>query len=51
QELILVIPTLFKVSLFDLFPVEEWINGENQGRKIFGKQAKPYQNKQHRLTR
>ncbi|WP_455737656.1 DUF7709 family protein [Acinetobacter ursingii] len=52
QELILTIPTLFKVrSLFDQFPVEEWINGENQGRKIFGKQAKPYQNKQHQLTR
>ncbi|WP_419337404.1 DUF7709 family protein [Acinetobacter ursingii] len=34
----LVISTLFKVrSLFDQFPVEEWINGENQGRKFVGK--------------
>ncbi|MGL4586245.1 MAG: DUF7709 family protein [Acinetobacter ursingii] len=47
----LVIPTLFKVNLFDPFPVEEWINGENPGRKFVDKQAKPYQNKQHRLTR
>lgn len=46
QELILAIPTLFKVGLFDLFPAKEWINGENQGRKFVGEQAKEYQNKQ-----
>lgn len=46
QELILAIPTLFKVGLFDLFSAKEWINGENQGRKFVGEQAKEYQNKQ-----
>ncbi|WP_455905870.1 DUF7709 family protein [Acinetobacter ursingii] len=51
QELILAIPTLFKVNLFDLFPVEKWIKGENKRRKFVDKQVKPYQNKQHRLTR
>ncbi|MEB3754933.1 DUF7709 family protein [Acinetobacter sp. MD2(2019)] len=46
QELILAIPTLFKVGLFDLFSVEEWMIGENQGRKFVGQHAKHYQNSQ-----
>ncbi|MBJ9985495.1 hypothetical protein IAE19_08570 [Acinetobacter sp. S40] len=47
QELILAIPTLFKVGLFDLFSIDEWIQGENQGRKFVGEQAKEYQSKQN----
>ncbi|MFT4020894.1 MAG: hypothetical protein QM666_05175 [Acinetobacter sp.] len=42
QELILAIPTLFKVGLFDLFSVEEWIHGENAGRQFVGEQARRY---------
>ncbi|MDV2441842.1 hypothetical protein QR665_20700 [Acinetobacter gerneri] len=42
DELILAIPTLFKVGLFDLFPINEWINGDNAGRKFIGEQAKIY---------
>lgn len=51
KELILAIPTLFKVGLFDLFSVEEWIDGQNQGRKFVGEQAKKYQNKYAHLTK
>jgi len=36
DELILAVPTLFKVGMFDLFSVEEWINGSNAGRKFVG---------------
>ncbi|RKG33828.1 hypothetical protein D7V21_07935 [Acinetobacter guerrae] len=51
QELILAIPTLFKVGLFDLFSIEEWIKGENPGRKFVGEQARKYQNKQRELDK
>lgn len=43
EELILAIPTLFKVGLFDLFAIDEWINGDNAGRSFVGRQAKLYQ--------
>ncbi|ENV52278.1 DUF7709 family protein [Acinetobacter junii] len=36
DELALAIPTLVKVGLFDLFSVDEWINGNNAGRKFVG---------------
>ena len=42
QELILAIPTLVKVGLFDLFNPDEWILGNNAGRKFVGEKAKAY---------
>nr|WP_174506696.1 hypothetical protein [Acinetobacter sp. Marseille-Q1620] len=42
QELILAIPTLVKVGLFELFSVDEWIRGDNRGRKFVGEKAKEY---------
>ena len=42
EELRLAIPTLFKVGLFDLFSVEEWIAGNNPGRKLVGELAIQY---------
>ncbi|MCH7385466.1 hypothetical protein MMP71_16615 [Acinetobacter dispersus] len=42
DELILAVPTLFKVGMFDLFSVEEWINGNNAGRKFVGEKAKEF---------
>lgn len=42
QELILAIPTLVKVGLFDLFSPDEWILGNNAGRKFVGEKAKAY---------
>jgi hypothetical protein len=39
QELLLAIPTLFKVGLFDLFPPGEWISGNNAGRRFVGEAA------------
>lgn len=42
QELILAIPTLFKVGLFDLFSINEWVQGDNAGRKFVGEHAKQY---------
>lgn len=42
EELILAIPTLFKVGMFDLFSIEEWINGSNGGRKFVGEKAKEF---------
>ena len=30
------IPLLMKVGMFDLFPPEEWIQGDNEGRKQVG---------------
>lgn len=42
DELILAVPTLFKVGMFDLFSVEEWINGSNAGRKFVGEKAKEF---------
>ncbi|PWY80264.1 hypothetical protein BO94DRAFT_537142 [Aspergillus sclerotioniger CBS 115572] len=31
------IPLLQKVGMFDLFPPEEWIQGDNEGRKLVGR--------------
>jgi hypothetical protein len=42
RELELSVPTLFKVGLFDLFSVEEWINGANPGRRFVGERAQEY---------
>ncbi|NNP70634.1 hypothetical protein [Acinetobacter sp. Ac_5812] len=42
EELILAVPTLFKVGMFDLFSVEEWINGNNAGRKFVGEKAQEF---------
>jgi hypothetical protein len=42
KELILAIPTLLKVGLFDLFSVDEWIIGNNAGRQFLGEQVKQY---------
>lgn len=42
QELILAIPTLIKVGLFDLFSPDEWISGDNLGRRFIGEKAKQF---------
>lgn len=42
EELILAVPTLFKVGMFDLFSADEWINGTNAGRRFVGEQAKQF---------
>lgn len=42
KELELAIPTLVKVGLFELFPVEDWIAGTNLGRRFVGECAKDY---------
>ena len=42
DELLQAIPTLVKVGLFDLFSLDEWINGSNPGRSFIGKKAKEY---------
>lgn len=48
NELSVAVPTLFKVGLFDLFSVEEWISGNNAGRKFVGEKAKEFLEKQDR---
>lgn len=40
QELAAAVPTVIKVGLFDLFPPEEWIAGDNPGRSFVGQLAK-----------
>lgn len=42
DELILAIPTLFKVGMFELFSIDEWIQGDNLGRKFVGEKAKAF---------
>lgn len=42
DELKLAIPTLVKVGLFELFPVEDWISGNNAGRSYVGQLAKEF---------
>jgi len=42
RELALAIPTLVKVGLFDLFAPQEWIDGDNPGRRFVGEQARQY---------
>ena len=41
-ELEIAVPTLIKVGLFDLFAIDEWIEGNNPGRTLVGKLAKNY---------
>ncbi|WP_374517461.1 DUF7709 family protein [Undibacterium squillarum] len=36
EELRLSVPTLIKVGLFDLFPPQDWIAGDNPGRRYVG---------------
>ncbi len=42
KELEMSIPTLIKVGLFDLFSPEEWIHGDNPGRRFVGEKALEY---------
>ncbi|MBJ9904094.1 DUF7709 family protein [Acinetobacter bereziniae] len=42
QELILATPTLIKVGLFDLFSPDEWMSGDNLGRRFVGEKAKQF---------
>ena len=42
EELKLAIPTLFKVGLFELFPPQQWIDGDNPGRSFVGIHARAY---------
>ncbi|WP_280563956.1 MULTISPECIES: hypothetical protein [unclassified Chromohalobacter] len=46
EQLEAAIPTLIKVGLFELFSVEEWINGSNPGRSFVGRHAKKFLAKQ-----
>lgn len=39
EELAAAVPTVIKVGLFDLFPAEEWIAGDNPGRRYVGQLA------------
>jgi hypothetical protein len=41
-ELKLAIPTLLRAGLFDLFNPEEWIKGNNPGRRFVGEEARRY---------
>lgn len=50
QDLVSAIPTLVKVGLFELFSPEEWISGNNPGRKFVGECAKTYLAKQTRSS-
>ena len=42
RELELSVPTLIKVGLLDLFEPEEWIHGDNPGRRFVGEKAREY---------
>lgn len=42
QQLEAAIPTVAKVGLFELFPPEDWIAGDNQGRRLVGILAAKY---------
>ncbi|OHX13032.1 DUF7709 family protein [Chromobacterium sphagni] len=42
RQLQLAIPTLIKVGLFQLFPAEEWIRGDNPGRTLLGEMTERY---------
>ncbi|GAA0349589.1 hypothetical protein GCM10009092_12490 [Bowmanella denitrificans] len=39
EELRLAVATLIKVGLFDLFSPQEWMAGDNPGRRFVGEQA------------
>lgn len=47
DEIRLAIPTLFKVGLFDLFTLDEWIAGSNAGRTFVGEEAVRYRVQLH----
>ncbi|MFT4046797.1 MAG: hypothetical protein QM661_08905 [Solimonas sp.] len=40
RELELAVPTLLKVGLFELFPADDWIAGDNPGRRFVGERAR-----------
>ncbi|KAI0889294.1 uncharacterized protein GGS22DRAFT_184872 [Annulohypoxylon maeteangense] len=40
------LPMLDKVGMFDLFAPEEWIQGNNEGRKIVGKLYQQFKSEQ-----
>ncbi len=42
RELELSVPTLIRIGLFELFPVDEWIAGYNPGRRFVGERAKAW---------
>lgn len=42
EQLKIAVPTLIKVGLFELFSVDEWVNGQNPGRSFVGLCAKEY---------
>jgi hypothetical protein len=42
KELNLAVPTLIKVGLFDLFSIDEWMTGDNAGRRFVGQCTKAY---------
>lgn len=40
RELELSVPTLITIGLFELFSPEEWVSGENSGRRFVGEIAR-----------
>ena len=42
DQLKLAVPTLIKVGLFNLFSVDEWLQGNNAGRKFVAREAQIY---------
>ncbi|KAI2783335.1 hypothetical protein F4815DRAFT_348087 [Daldinia loculata] len=40
------LPLLDKVGMFDLFPAEEWISGDNEGRKVVGQMYQEFKSRQ-----
>ena len=44
-ELEAAIPTLIKIGFFDLFPPEEWIETNNEGRRFVGQATLKYMSK------
>lgn len=42
RELEMAVPTLVKVGLLDLFTPDEWIDGNNPGRRFVGEKAKEF---------
>ncbi|KAI8965575.1 hypothetical protein F5Y11DRAFT_295299 [Daldinia sp. FL1419] len=40
------LPLLEKVGMFDLFRAEEWISGDNEGRKVVGKLYQDFKSRQ-----
>jgi hypothetical protein len=40
EALTIPIPTLRKIGLFDIFPVDDWMTGSSEGRRFVGLRAK-----------